>query len=226
VTTPTPEIDPLATLSEQIAADLLQIGAVALRPKDPFTWASGLRAPIYCDNRLTLAYPEVRTRIAAGYEELIGRGGYRPDLVAGVATAGIPQATLLADRRLLPLAYVRPKPKAHGRGNLIEGHVEPGQRAVVIEDLISTGGSSVAAAEALRKAGAEPVVVLATFSYGFDEAVAKFAEADLKCATLTDFDTLLRVAERVGTLAPSELGTLQDWHRDPVGWSENYSAHG
>lgn len=226
MTTPASEIDPLATLSEQIATDLLQIGAVTLQPNDPFTWASGLRAPVYCDNRLTLAHPEVRTRIAAGYEELIGRGGYRPNLVAGVATAGIPQATLVADRRVLPLAYVRPKPKAHGRGNQIEGHVEPGQRAVVIEDLISTGGSSVAAAEALRAVGAEPVVVLATFAYGFAEAVTKFDEADLAWATLTDFDTLLRVAERVGALASSDLGTLQDWHRDPVGWSENYLAGG
>ncbi len=221
---PTPEIDPLATLSEQVATDLLLIGAVTFRPADPYTWASGLRSPVYCDNRRTLAHPEVRTRIAAGYEELLGRGGYRPDLVAGVATAGIPQAALLADRRLLPLAYVRSEAKGHGRGNRIEGHVEPGQRVVVVEDLISTAGSSVAAAEALRAAGAEPVVVLATFSYGFDEAASNFERAGVAWATLTDFETLLRVAERVGALAPSDLGTLRDWHRDPAGWSERVTS--
>lgn len=218
----TPEIDPLVTLAEQVATDLLRIGAVELRPDAPFTWASGRRAPIYCDNRLTLAHPGVRTRIAAGYEELIGRGGHTPNLVAGVATAGIPQAALVADRRALPLAYVRPEPKGHGQGKRVEGRVEPGQRAVVIEDLISTGGSSVAAAEALRAAGAEPLVVLATFSYGFPEAAERFAEADLAFATLTDFDTLLRVAERVGALAPSDVGALRDWHRDPAGWSERF----
>jgi orotate phosphoribosyltransferase len=222
VTDATPEIDPLVTLAEQVATDLLRIGAVTLRPDEPFTWASGLRSPIYCDNRLTLAHPDVRTRIAAGYEELIGRGGHTPDLVAGVATAGIPQAALVAERRVLPLAYVRPKPKEHGRGKQVEGLVEPGQRAVVIEDLISTGGSSIAAAEALRAAGAEPLVVLATFSYGFAEVGARFADAGVAFSTLTDFDTLLRVAERVGALAPSDLGTLHDWHRDPEAWSENH----
>lgn len=221
---PTPEIDPLTTLREQIAADLLEIGAVTLRPDEPFTWASGLRAPVYCDNRLTLAHPAVRARITAGYEELIGRGRYAPDLIAGVATAGIPQAALVADRRVLPLAYVRAQPKGHGKGNRIEGRIGAGQRVVIIEDLISTGGSAVAAAEALRGAGAEPVAVLATFSYGLDEAARRFEDAGLACGALTDFATLLQVAERVGVIAPSALDTLRAWRSDPAGWSEKHQG--
>ena len=221
-----PEIDPLTTLREQIAADLLEIGAVTLRPDDPFTWASGMRSPIYCDNRLTLAHPAVRSRITAGYEELIGRGHYAADLIAGVATAGIPQATLVAERRALPLAYVRSAAKGHGKGNRIEGRVEAGQRVVVVEDLISTGGSSVAAAEALREAGVEPVVVLATFSYGFVEAARQFERAGLEYATLTDFATLLRVAERVGVIETSALQTLRAWRSDPRAWSEKHMGNG
>ena len=215
-----PEIDPLVTLREQIAADLLEIGAVTLRPDDPFRWASGLRAPIYCDNRLTLAYPAVRARITAGYQELVGRGDYRPDLVAGVATAGIAQAALVADRLRLPLAYVRSSAKGHGRENRIEGRVQEGKRVVVIEDLFSTAGSSVEAALALREAGAEPVAVLAIFSYGLAQARDRFAEAGLASATLTDFATLLQVAERVGALESSALDSLRAWQRDPTAWSQ------
>lgn len=222
----TPEIDALVTLREQVAADLLEMGAITLRPDEPFTWASGLRSPIYCDNRLTLSYPATRTRITAGYQELIGRGDYRPDAIAGVATAGIPQATLVADRLGLPLAYVRSAAKGHGKENRIEGHVKEGHRVVVIEDLISTGGSSVEATLALREAGAEPVAVLAIFSYGFDQAADRFAEAGLEVHTLTDFATLLRVAERVGALTASDIDSLQAWRRDPQAWSENYSAAG
>lgn len=215
-----PEIDALVTLREQIAADLLEIGAVALRPGDPFTWASGLRAPIYCDNRLTLAHPSARARATAGFQELVGRGGYQPEAVAGVATAGIPQATLLADRLGLPLSYVRSAAKGHGKGSRIEGRVCPGERVVVIEDLISTGGSSVGAVEALRAVGAEPVAVLAIFSYGFERAAERFAAAGVRFATLTNFATLLRVAERVGALDAAAVESLRQWQRDPEGWSE------
>ncbi len=214
-----PEIDALVTLREQIAVDLLEIGAVALRPDDAFTWASGLRAPIYCDNRLTLANPSARTRITSGFQELIGRGGYRPDVVAGVATAGIPQATLLADRLSLPLVYVRSAAKAHGKGNRVEGRVRPGERVVVVEDLISTGGSAVEAVEALREAGAEPVAVLAIFSYGFGRAAERFAAAGVRSATLTNFATLLRVAERIGVLDFDAIESLRRWQRDPEAWS-------
>ncbi|MDX1532535.1 MAG: orotate phosphoribosyltransferase, partial [Rhodothermales bacterium] len=145
-------------LREQIAEDLLRIGAVVLRPDEPFTWASGLRAPIYCDNRLTLAYPRVRRRITDGLVALLD--GVTVDAVAGVATAGIPQAALVAERLGLPMAYVRAEAKGHGRQNRIEGQVKPGQEVVVVEDLLSTGGSAVSAAEALRAATAEPVAVL------------------------------------------------------------------
>jgi orotate phosphoribosyltransferase len=214
-----PEIDALVTLREQIAADLLEIGAVTLRPAEPFTWASGLRAPIYCDNRLTLAHPAARTRITAGFQELVGRGAYRPEGVAGVATAGIPQAALLADRLELPMAYVRSEPKGHGQGHRIEGRLQPGQRVLVIEDLISTGGSAVEAVAALREGGAEPVAVLAIFSYGLDRAAERFAEAGVRAATLTNFATLLRVAERVGALDPDAIESLRRWQRDPEAWS-------
>ncbi|MEM1042314.1 MAG: orotate phosphoribosyltransferase [Bacteroidota bacterium] len=222
----TPHIDPLTTLREQIAADLLQIGALVLRPDEPFTWASGLRAPVYCDNRLTLAYPAIRSRVTAGFQELIGRSEAAPDAVAGVATAGIPQAALVADQLGLPLAYVRASVKGHGRENRIEGRLEAGQRVVLVEDLISTGGSSAAAAEALRAAGTVPTTVLAIFSYGLDAAAGRFAEAGLAHATLTDFDTLLRVAERAGALASSSLGTLRAWRADPEGWSQSHRGTG
>ena len=215
-----PEIDALVTLREQIAADLLEIGAVTLRPGDPFTWASGLRSPIYCDNRLTLAYPSARARITAGFQELVGRGGYRPEAVAGVATAGIPQATLLADRLGLPLAYVRSSAKGHGKENRIEGRVQPGRRVIVIEDLISTGGSSAEAVEALRAVGAEPVGVLAIFSYGFEQVAERFAAAGVRFATLTNFATLLRVAERIGALDADAVESLRRWQRDPEAWGE------
>lgn len=220
----TPHIDPLTTLREEIAADLLKIGALVLRPDAPFTWASGLRSPVYCDNRLTLAYPAIRTRITAGFQELIGRDELAPDVVAGVATAGIPQATLVADRLRLPLAYVRASAKGHGRENRIEGRVEDGQRVVLIEDLISTGSSSVAAAGVLRSAGAVPVAVCAIFSYGFDAATERFGEAGIAHATLTDFETLLRVAERAGALQASALDTLRAWRTDPHAWSEAINA--
>ncbi len=220
----TPRIDPLTTLREQVAADLLEIGALVLRPAEPFTWASGLRAPVYCDNRLTLAYPAVRSRITAGFQELIGRGAARPGAVAGVATAGIPQAALVADRLGLPLAYVRAGAKGHGRENRIEGRVSEGQRVVLIEDLVSTGGSSVAAAEALRAAGAEVTAVLAIFSYGFDAATERFDAAALDHATLTDFATLLRVAERAGVLGTKALGALRAWRADPQAWSHHVTS--
>ncbi len=217
-----PFVAPLLALREQVAADLLEIGALVLRPEDPFSWASGLRAPVYCDNRITLAYPAVRARITAGFEELIGRGEAAPDAVAGVATAGIPQAALVADRLALPLAYVRASAKGHGRENRIEGRIEAGQRVVLIEDLISTGGSAAAAAEALRAAGAVPTAVLAVFSYGLDAAAGRFRAAGLAHATLTDFETLLRVAERAGALDAAALDTLRAWRADPQAWSGRF----
>lgn len=204
--------------AEDLARDLLEIGAVVLRPEQPFTWASGLRAPVYCDNRLTLAHPALRTRIADALAARIEADAVAA--VVGVATAGIPQAALVAERLGLPMAYVRAQPKGHGRENRIEGRLAPGQRVAVIEDLISTGGSSLAAVEALREAGAVPVRVVAAFSYGLAAAAQRFAEAGVMHDTLTDFETLLAVAHADGALAEADLETLRAWRRDPHAWSE------
>ncbi|MEM1125463.1 MAG: orotate phosphoribosyltransferase [Bacteroidota bacterium] len=211
-------------LDRQVAFDLLAIGAVALAPEQPFTWASGRRAPIYCDNRLTLGFPSVRQRLADGFVRAIQALDERPDVIAGTATAGIPHAAWVADRLDLPMAYVRSKPKGHGKGNQIEGLIEPGQRVVVIEDLISTGGSSLAAVRAVQAEGAIVDAVLAIFSYGFPEAEAAFAEAAVPCATLTTLATLLEVATETGQLSPGAVATLEAWRADAVAWSEAHTA--
>lgn len=209
------------SLARQLAADLLTIGAVSLRPDDPFTWASGRRAPIYCDNRLTLAYPEVRRRIATGFVQRLA-GAAMPHVVVGTATAGIPHAAWVADRLDLPMAYVRSAPKQHGKGNQIEGRVASGQRVVVIEDLVSTGGSSVAVVDALRAAGAEVDAVLAIFSYGLPAAAEAFADADVPLHTLTTFETLQQVAVASKRLPDDALDTLRAWQRDPAAWSATH----
>lgn len=206
-----------ADLADAVARDLLRIGAVSLRTEAPFTWASGRLSPVYTDNRLALAYPDVRSRIAAGLVSLA-----RPlaaDAVAGTATAGIPHAALVADRLGLPLSYVRAAPKAHGRQNRIEGRVEPGQRVVLVEDLVSTGGSVLSAAEALRETGAVPVAALAVFSYGFAEADRAFADAGLPLLVLTTFEALVRVAREDGLLPPESVDALVSWQADAVAWS-------
>ena len=193
-----------------LARELLRIEAVRLRPDDPFTWASGLHSPIYTDNRVALAHPEVRNLIADGLTEA-ARGAGAFDAVAGVATAGIPHATLVADRLGLPLAYVRSSAKAHGRQNRIEGRLTPGQRVVVIEDLVSTGGSSLDAVEALREAGVVVVATLAIFTYGFAAAGARFAEADCPLHVLTDYPTLIAEARSSGYVNAEQLDALTEW---------------
>ncbi|MEM8557872.1 MAG: orotate phosphoribosyltransferase [Bacteroidota bacterium] len=218
---PTSEIQ---HLKSKIAQDLLRIGAVALRPNDPFTWASRRRSPVYCDNRLTLGYPDIRTRIADGFTAHVAAMGRGADVIAGTATAGIPHAALVADRLGLPMAYVRAKPKAHGKENLIEGRIAPGQRVVVIEDLISTGGSSLAAAAAVRAAGADPVAVLAIFTYGFDEAQVAFDDAGIPLVTLTDFETLIAVAVESGALTDEQVVTLRNWRENAAAWSRVYGG--
>ena len=198
-----------------IARDLLRIGAVSLRPGAPFTWASGRLSPVYTDNRLALSFPDMRSRIADGLTSLA-----RPlaaDVVAGVATAGIPHAALVADRLALPLCYVRSAPKGHGRQHRIEGRVVAGQRVVLVEDLVSTGGSVLSAADALREAGVVPVAALAVFSYGFADAA--FASAGLPLHTLTTFDALVGAACEDGSLSDADLVALTDWHRDAAAWS-------
>ncbi|PSR00577.1 MAG: orotate phosphoribosyltransferase [Bacteroidetes bacterium QS_9_68_14] len=212
----------LTDLRRQLAADLLGIGAVALAPEDPFVWSSGLRAPVYCDNRKTLAHPQVRRRVADGVAKVLEQqsGEDTPTLVAGTATAGIPHATLLAKRRSAPLSYVRSGVKEHGTGRRIEGADPAGERAVVIEDLVSTGASALGAARALSEAGAEVTGVLAIFSYRLQAAADAFAEFPWPLHTLTDFPALLDVAEDDNDLASEQLRALRRWHRDPEAWSE------
>ncbi|GAB5534412.1 MAG: orotate phosphoribosyltransferase [Rubricoccaceae bacterium] len=211
-------------LATAIARDLLALRAVVLRPNEPFTWASGRLSPVYTDNRLTLGDPEVRDRLADGFRQLAE--AFDATLIAGTATAGIPHGTLLADRLNLPLVYVRSKPKGHGRKNLIEGAPVAGHRVLVVEDLVSTGGSVLAAAEALRESGATPVAALAVFSYGLVAATDAFQDADLPLRTLTSLDALLTIAEEEGTLDSEALTQLRDWRRDPAAWSEERGGNG
>lgn len=207
-----------------LARDLLRIGAVAIRPDDPFTWASGRRSPIYTDNRLTLSHPDVRERIADAFVDLARP--FAPDAVSATATAGIPHGALLADRLGLPFSYVRSAPKGHGKGNRIEGAVADGARVVLVEDLISTGGSALSAADALRERGVDVVAVVAVFSYGFPEADRAFAEAGLPLATLTGLGALAEAARETGALAEADRTVLDDWRRDPVAWSRTHGGEG
>ncbi len=214
---------PEEALSRQVAAALLTIGAVSFSPDRPFTWASGLKAPIYCDNRLLISYPHLRRTVTEGFRQIIEFWELEPDVIAGTATAGIPHAAWLADRLELPMVYVRARPKAHGQGRQIEGRLEPGQQVVLIEDLISTGGSSIAAAEALMAADAHVLAVLAIFTYGFPEAEMRFAQAEVPLHTLTNLSVLLEVAREHGLLDEHAVAVLEDWQVDPYGWSEAHS---
>lgn len=202
-----------------VARQLLQIKAIKLNPQNPFTWASGRRSPIYCDNRVVLSYPAVRRFVAE--QLVVASGAFQPFAgVAGVATAGIPHGALLADRLDVPFIYIRSSAKAHGRQNLIEGELVPGARYLVVEDLISTGGSSLQAVEALRQAGGEVAGVVALFSYGFPEAQAAFDAAHCPFVTLSHYDALLSEAVASGYITSDEQSLLADWRQDPVAWSE------
>ncbi|HYE95123.1 MAG TPA: orotate phosphoribosyltransferase [Rubricoccaceae bacterium] len=205
-------------LRRALAADLLDVGAVVLRSEAPFTWASGWKAPIYCDNRLTLSEPAVRRRVTDGFAAVVEAYSLGPDVIAGTATAGIPHAAWLADRLSLPLVYVRSKPKEHGRGNQVEGRLGAGQAVVLVEDTVSTGGSSLGAVEALRAAGTEVRAVLALFSYRFEQAERAFAEAGVPLFALTDYDTLLVEAQARGLVSETDLEALRAWRVDPAGW--------
>ena len=209
-----------ALSARQIARDLLILGAVSLRPNDPFTWASGLRSPIYCDNRITLADPAVRRRLTDGFAAFIAVQNLAPEVIAGTATAGIPHAAWLADRLTLPMVYVRSAPKGHGRANQIEGRLNERERVVLVEDLVSTGGSSLKAVHALREAGAEVLATVAIFSYGFDQATEAFAEAEMPLHVLTDYATLLEQARAMGRLSDADLAALHAWRENPTGWGD------
>lgn len=209
------------SIAEAVSDKLLQINAIKLSPQNPFTWASGLRSPIYCDNRIVLSHPKVRTFIIEQFVELAKQMPVF-DVVAGVATAGIPHGALLAERLQLPFVYVRSKAKAHGRQNQIEGKLEEGQRVLVIEDLISTGGSCLQAVACLREAKAQVAGVLAIFTYGFEKARLAFAAADCPMATLSNYEALIQQATAQSYILPDQANTLQAWRLDPKAWSEQH----
>jgi len=205
-------------LAEQIAKDLLSIEAVSLKPNEPFTWSSGIKSPIYCDNRLTLSYPEIRKRIADGLTELIKTHFSGVEVVAGTATAGIPHAALVSERLNIPMVYVRSSPKKHGKGNQIEGKIERGANVVIIEDLISTGGSVINVANALRSVGANLLGVVAIFSYELEKGKKMLKEADLNVHTLTDLDALLAAASGLGAIDEAGIQLVKKWRENPADW--------
>lgn len=205
-------------MKHTIAANLLEIGAVFLQPNEPFTWSSGIKSPIYCDNRLTLSYPSIRKNIAEGLSNLINVHFSDVEVIAGTATAGIPHAAWVSDILNIPMCYVRSKAKAHGKGNQIEGKVMNGQKVVVVEDLISTGGSAITAVEALREAGCEVLGIVAIFSYGLPIADQKLEESDIEAIALTDYPTLVEVALQKEIISEIDVDKLKQWRQDPNGW--------
>jgi orotate phosphoribosyltransferase len=208
-------MDTTDSLSRDIAQSLLQIKAVALRPQDPFTWTSGIKSPIYCDNRLTMSHPEIRKKIADGFVSIIKEHYPQVEVIAGTATAGIAHAAWVADLMNLPMIYVRDKAKGHGKQNQIEGELKPGQKVVVIEDLISTGGSSVKAALAVNEAGGNALAVAAIFTYQLDQAVQNFAEKDISLHTLSNYETLIETALEKGEIKQDDVALLKSWRDNP-----------
>lgn len=204
--------------ARKIAKHLLSINAVVLRPNEPFTWASGWNSPIYCDNRLTLRYPEIRKEISQGLIRIIEKHFSDVDVITGTATAGIPHAAWVAGSLNKPLAYVRAKAKSYGLGNQIEGGVDKGQSTIVIEDLISTGGSAVSVIEALQFIGAEVHGVLSIFTYGFEKATEKFNSLNIPVYCLTDYQTLIEVAVEEGRIQENDLELLNAWRENPSEW--------
>ncbi|KRM75080.1 orotate phosphoribosyltransferase [Secundilactobacillus collinoides] len=205
-------------VEKQIAADLLDINAVTLSPNKPFLWASGIKSPIYTDNRRTIAFPKVRTHIADGLTALISEQFPTATVIAGVATAGIPHAALAADRLNLPMSYVRAKPKDHGTGKQIEGQITADDEVVLIDDLISTGGSVLGAAKAVQAVGATVLGIVAIFSYELPDHVKNFADAKLSLHTLTNYSTLIEVASEKHDINETELASLRKWREDPWSW--------
>lgn len=208
-------------LDRILAEKLLRISAIKLQPELPFTWASGWNSPIYTDNRKTLSYPDVRTFIKVEMSRLIMENFPDVEAIAGVATGAIAMGALVADTLGLPYAYVRSTPKDHGLENLIEGNLKPGQKVVVIEDLISTGGSSLKAVEAVRKAGCDVAGMAAIFTYGFPVAVNRFKEANVNIVTLSNYNSMLQAALDTNYIRPEDLETLKEWRKDPANWTPN-----
>ena len=202
-------------MKEQIARDLLSIRAVFFRPQEPFTWASGIKSPVYCDNRLILTAPEVRNRVETAIAETIRREYPQAEVLMGTSTAGIAHAAIAGHLLGLPMGYVRGSAKDHGRNNRIEGRLEPGQKVVVVEDLISTGGSVIEVVEAIREAGGEVLGIVSIFIYGMRKGLERLAQADVKNVSLCDFDTMAQVAAQEGYIAPSDVQRLLAFRDDP-----------
>ena len=210
----------MENLEKKIAQSLLQIKAIKLQPANPFTWASGWKSPIYCDNRKTLSYPEVRNEIRDAFVKVITEQYGRPDAIAGVATGAIAIGVLVAEAMDLPFVYVRPKPKEHGLGNMIEGEIPAGKKVVVVEDLISTGKSSLKAVEALRNANIEVLGMVAIFTYGFQISMQNFNEAKVNLRTLSNYDILIKTALESEYVKASDVETLTNWRIDPENWGK------
>lgn len=208
----------MANLKKDFASKLLNVKAIKLQPNDPFTWASGWKSPFYCDNRKTLSYPELRNFVKLELVHTILEHFPQAEAVAGVATGAIAQGALVADELNKPFVYVRSKAKDHGMGNLIEGELEKGTKVVVVEDLISTGGSSLKAVAALREAGYEVVGMVASYTYGFSVAAEAFAEAGVQLETLTDYDHVVAEALATGYIAESDVEVLAEWRKNPSEW--------
>ena len=206
-----------------LAQHLLQIRAVKLSPKAPFTWASGLKSPIYCDNRVTLSYPAVRTYIRQQFVDKMVQNFGKPDVIAGVATGGIAQGALVAQEMGLPFVYVRSEKKSHGMQNQIEGVINAGQSVVVIEDLVSTGKSSLLAVDALREAGAEVKGMLAIFTYQMEIATKNFEEKKCQLITLSNYETLIHKAIEEKYITEDDLNSLMEWRKDQQAWSDRWS---
>lgn len=202
------------------AKRLLDIKAIKLQPNDPFTWASGWKSPFYCDNRKTLSYPDLRSMVKQGLTHAVIEHFPEANAVAGVATGAIAQGALVADELALPCCYVRSKPKDHGMGNLIEGTLPQGSKVVVVEDLISTGGSSLKAVEALRAAGFDVVGMVASYTYGFPVAAKAFDDAGVKLVTLTDYENVVNIAQETGYIQQEDIETLHIWRKDPANWKK------
>jgi len=204
----------------KVAEFLLQIKAVKLQPNNPFTWASGWNSPIYCDNRITLSYPAIRTFIRQTYTDAVLESFGKPDVIAGVATGGIALGALVAQELGLPFIYIRSSAKGHGMGNLIEGHFEKGQKVVVIEDLISTGGSSIKAVQALKDAEMDVKGLVAIFTYGFSVADENFKKANCPYVTLTNYDFLIEEALRKDYISMNDVTSLREWKEHPESWKK------
>lgn len=204
--------------AKKTAELLLQIKAIKLEPQEPFTWASGWKSPIYCDNRIILSYPMIRNYVRENFARQIEEKYGKPDVIAAVATGAIGIGMLVAEYLSLPFAYVRPEPKGHGRQNQIEGNLEEGQTVVVIEDLISTGNSSLNAVKALKEAGANVKGMFAIFTYDFDTSINNFENANVELHTLSDYDHLIETAQSTNYINIKEAGVLRKWREDPANW--------